>query len=61
MAALGVETTAFDFSERWGKPRTTEELAASDDGNSWEALLERGFRKSRSPDSNVIFVGDAGK
>lgn len=52
--------TAFDFSERWGKPRTTEELAASDDGNSWEALLERGFRKSRSPDSNVIFVGDAG-
>ena len=61
MAALvGVETTAFDFSERWGKPRTTEELAASEYGNSWEALLERGFRKSRSPDSNVIFVGDAG-
>ena len=53
--------TAFDFSERWGKPRTQEELAESTEAtNLWESLLERGFRKSRSPDSNVVFVGDAG-
>ena len=43
------EMTAFDFSERWGKPRTTEELAASDDGNSWEALLERGVPQEPQP------------